>query len=211
MVLHSNNIKEPPYPKPIVAWFVVGMLIVAAIVSFIDRQIIAIVVDYIKYDLAVGDAQIGWLYGIFAIFYALAGFPIAWLSDHKSRKHIIAVGVFFLEHHDRCLRFNAELLAAFPGPAGDRGGRGHTYARTDIANGRLFPARKNPIGAQRSSGGPNYRYGDRCHYWWLGARGRCGCRGGNSALFWCATTLATDVRLRWRTGFGTGLFIFSHS
>ena len=59
MVLHSNNIKEPPYPKPIVAWFVVGMLIVAAIVSFIDRQIIAIVVDYIKYDLAVGDAQIG--------------------------------------------------------------------------------------------------------------------------------------------------------
>lgn len=95
MVLHSNNIKEPPYPKPIVAWFVVGMLIVAAIVSFIDRQIIAIVVDYIKYDLAVGDAQIGWLYGIFAIFYALAGFPIVWLSDHKSRKHIIAVGVFF--------------------------------------------------------------------------------------------------------------------
>lgn len=92
--MDSNTIKMPPYPKPIVAWLVVGMLIVAAIFSFIDRQIVAIVVDDMKADLGVGDAQIGWLYGIFAVFYALAGFPIAWLSDHKSRKHIIAIGVF---------------------------------------------------------------------------------------------------------------------
>ena len=92
--MDSNNIKMPPYPKPIVAWLVVGMLIVAAIFSFIDRQIVAIVVDDMKADLGVGDAQIGWLYGIFAVFYALAGFPIAWLSDHKSRKHIIAIGIF---------------------------------------------------------------------------------------------------------------------
>ena len=92
--MDSNTAIAPPYPKPIVAWLVVGMLIVAAIFSFIDRQIVAIVVDDMKHDLGVGDAQIGWLYGIFAVFYALAGFPLAWLSDHKSRKHIIAIGIF---------------------------------------------------------------------------------------------------------------------
>ena len=95
LFMNSAVIKAPPYPKPIVAWIVVSMLLVAAIVSFIDRQVIAIVIDDMKSDLAVGDAQIGWLYGIFAVFYALAGFPIAWLSDHKSRKHIIAIGIFF--------------------------------------------------------------------------------------------------------------------
>jgi len=92
--MDSNTAIAPPYPKPVVAWLVVGMLIVAAIFSFIDRQIVAIVVDDMKHDLGVGDAQIGWLYGIFAVFYALAGFPLAWLSDHKSRKHIIAIGIF---------------------------------------------------------------------------------------------------------------------
>ena len=151
--MHSNNIKEPPYPKPIVAWFVVGMLIVAAIVSFIDRQIIAIVVDYIKYDLAVGDAQIGWLYGIFAIFYALAGFPIAWLSDHKSRKHIIAV-VFFLEHHDRCLRFNAELLAAFLGPVGIGVGEATLMPAPISLMGDYFPREKIPLVRSVLQAGP---------------------------------------------------------
>ena len=75
-------------------WFVVGVLFLAALVAFVDRQIVAIVVDQMKADLGVGDAEIGWLYGLFAIFYAIAGLPIAWLADRYSRKHIIAAGVF---------------------------------------------------------------------------------------------------------------------
>ena len=85
---------EAPYPKPWYAWFVVGVLIFAALIAFIDRQVVAIVVEPMKADLGVGDAQIGWLYGVFAVFYAVAGLPIAWLADRKSRKHIIAAGIF---------------------------------------------------------------------------------------------------------------------
>ena len=47
-----------------------------------------------KEDLGVGDTEIGWLYGVFALFYAVAAVPIAALADSKSRKHIIAVGIF---------------------------------------------------------------------------------------------------------------------
>lgn len=47
-----------------------------------------------KEDLGVGDTEIGWLYGIFALFYAVAAVPIAALADTKSRKHIIAIGIF---------------------------------------------------------------------------------------------------------------------
>jgi MFS family permease len=84
-----------PYPKPVYAWLVIGILILASILSFIDRQIVAIVADSMKADLGIGDAQIGLLYGIFAVFYAVAGLPLAYLADRKSRKHIIAAGVLF--------------------------------------------------------------------------------------------------------------------
>jgi len=83
------------YPRPAYAWFVVALLVLASIISYIDRQVVAIVADQMKADLGIGDAQIGLLYGIFAVFYAIAGLPIAYLADRKSRKYIIAAGVFF--------------------------------------------------------------------------------------------------------------------
>lgn len=83
-----------PYPSRKYAWFVVFILIICSLVAFIDRQIVAIVVEPMKADLGVGDVEIGWLYGVFALFYAIAALPIATLADTRSRKHIIAVGVF---------------------------------------------------------------------------------------------------------------------
>mgnify|MGYP001969072610 FL=1 len=83
-----------PYPDRRYAWFVVFVLIIASLIAFIDRQVVAIVVDPMKEDLGVGDTEIGWLYGMFALFYAVAAVPIATLADSKSRKHIIAIGIF---------------------------------------------------------------------------------------------------------------------
>ena len=84
-----------PHPNPAYSWAVVGALVLAALVAFIDRQVVAIVVDPMKADLGVNDAQIGWLYGVFAVFYAIAALPIAWLADRRSRKFIVAAGIFF--------------------------------------------------------------------------------------------------------------------
>ena len=84
-----------PYPNRKYAWFVVFVLIIASLVAFIDRQVVAIVVEPMQQDLGVGDTEIGWLYGVFALFYAVAAIPIAWLADHKSRKWIISIGIFF--------------------------------------------------------------------------------------------------------------------
>ena len=62
--------------------------------SFIDRQIIALLVDPIKRDMNVTDTQIGLLQGIsFALFYCFLGVPIGMLADRSNRKKIIAVGV----------------------------------------------------------------------------------------------------------------------
>jgi len=82
-----------PYPDRKYAWFVVFVLILASLIAFIDRQVVAIVVGPMQEDLGVGDTEIGWLYGVFALFYAVAALPIATLADIKSRKTIIAVGI----------------------------------------------------------------------------------------------------------------------
>lgn len=74
-------------------WWVVTVLMLAMVVSFIDRQIIALIIEPMKHDLNLSDTAVGWLYSGFAIFYAIAGYPLAWLADRKNRKVIISVGL----------------------------------------------------------------------------------------------------------------------
>ena len=83
------------YPHPAVAWGIVALLVLASLVSFVDRQVVAIVVEPMKQDLGLTDSEVGWLYGVFAVFYALGALPIAWLADNRSRTVVIGIGVGF--------------------------------------------------------------------------------------------------------------------
>lgn len=76
------------------AWFVVFMLCLAAVISFIDRQIISLLVDPIKDDLGISDTQVSLLQGFaFALFYSAAAIPMGRLVDAKNRKTIIIAGM----------------------------------------------------------------------------------------------------------------------
>ena len=62
--------------------------------NFIDRQIIGILSPFIKADLGLDDAQLGWLKGLyFALLYTCVGIPIAWLADRYSRVNIVAISL----------------------------------------------------------------------------------------------------------------------
>lgn len=62
--------------------------------SFMDRQILAILLEPIKRDLTLNDTQLGLLSGlVFAIFYATLGIPIARLADRSNRRNIIAASL----------------------------------------------------------------------------------------------------------------------
>lgn len=83
-----------PYPSAGQSWYMVFVLMIFYVFSFIDRQIIALLVDPIKRDLHINDTQIGLLQGIsFALLYCTLGVPIGWLADRRNRKSIIAAGV----------------------------------------------------------------------------------------------------------------------
>jgi MFS family permease len=84
---------EEAYPPIGYAWYVVGVLTLVYIFSFIDRQILTLLVEPIKRDFQINDTQMSLLTGIaFAAFYTLFGFPFGRLADSKSRRTIIAVG-----------------------------------------------------------------------------------------------------------------------
>ena len=78
-------------------WYVVVILMLAQVVSFIDRQVITLLVQLIRADLAINDTGMSLLMGLaFVIFYVTMGVPIARLSDRYSRRTIIAIAMPFV-------------------------------------------------------------------------------------------------------------------
>lgn len=71
-----------------------ALLTITYFFSFMDRQILAILLEAIKADLKLSDTQLGLLSGlVFAIFYATLGIPIARYADRANRRNIIAVSL----------------------------------------------------------------------------------------------------------------------
>lgn len=92
-VMQGNRTAEA-WPSPYASWYLVSVLMIAYIFSFIDRTILALLVQPIRADLGISDTQISLLHGFaFAIFYTVMGIPIATLADRKNRRNIIAIGM----------------------------------------------------------------------------------------------------------------------
>ena len=70
------------------------MLLAVYIFNFLDRQILAVLLQSIKLEFSFSDTQLGLLGGLaFAVFYSVLGIPIAWLADRFNRRNIIAVAL----------------------------------------------------------------------------------------------------------------------
>jgi len=92
--LASNSGLEAPYPKPARAWYVLGLLTLVYIFSFLDRTILTLLVGPIRRDLHITDTQVSLLIGLsFAVFYTFLGVPIGRLADSRSRRGVIAAGI----------------------------------------------------------------------------------------------------------------------
>nr|XP_061799989.1 MFS-type efflux pump MSMEG_3705-like [Nerophis lumbriciformis] len=62
--------------------------------SFIDRQILSLLVEPIREDLNISDTQISLLAGLaFSVFYTVMGIPLARLADQSHRRNIITAGI----------------------------------------------------------------------------------------------------------------------
>ena len=64
--------------------------------SFVDRQILGLLVPFIKADLKINDTLVGLLAGTaFAIFYAVMGLPLGRVADSANRRNLISISIAF--------------------------------------------------------------------------------------------------------------------
>lgn len=80
--------------SPPVTWRTHYALFVLAsiyVFNYIDRQLMAILIEPVKLEFGISDTGIGLLSGVtFAVFYTVFGFPLGRLSDRVGRKPVIA-------------------------------------------------------------------------------------------------------------------------
>ena len=91
--------EEPPREaldeiSPGYANYVLGVLFLVYVINFIDRQVLSVFIGPIKEEFGVSDTAMGLLVGFaFALFYTVAGIPIARWADRGNRRTIIAIGL----------------------------------------------------------------------------------------------------------------------
>lgn len=81
-------------PSPRYRRYLFGTIVTVMMLNTVDRHIVAILADDIKLDLALTDAQLGWILGpSFTLIYAISVLPLARWADQGVRRNIIALGL----------------------------------------------------------------------------------------------------------------------
>ena len=88
----ADQTKTNPEKASGYRYYVLGMLGLTYAFSYMDRQIVSILLGDIKAEFSISDTQLGLLSGLaFALFYATMAIPIARLADRHNRMTIISV------------------------------------------------------------------------------------------------------------------------
>ncbi|MBY8823994.1 MFS transporter [Sphingomonas colocasiae] len=76
------------------AWYVALLMAAAHLLSFVDRFLMSLVMEPLKADLGVSDAQLGLLQGTgFVILYTVAAVPLGRMADRVNRRNLIIAGI----------------------------------------------------------------------------------------------------------------------
>jgi len=76
------------------AWGVAVCLSFGYALSFLDRELLSLVINPVKESFELTDFQVSLLLGpAFAIFYTIMGIPLGWAADRYNRTRLIAAGM----------------------------------------------------------------------------------------------------------------------
>jgi MFS family permease len=75
-------------------WYVVILLLLIFILSYLDRYIVTLLVEPIKKAMGLSDFQVGLLLGpAFSLFHVLVSIPLGWYGDRSNRKYLLIAGI----------------------------------------------------------------------------------------------------------------------
>ena len=73
-------------------YYVLSLLTVIGVFNYLDRGVLAMAMEPMKAEFGVSDGELGLMSGFaFALFYAVAGVPIARWADRGNRNHVITL------------------------------------------------------------------------------------------------------------------------
>ena len=82
----KGYLTRPPY--------IIGVLLVMYVFAYMDRYLLALMVDPIKGSLGITDVQFSLIQGLaFGVFYGLFGLPMGWLVDRYSPRWVLFGGI----------------------------------------------------------------------------------------------------------------------
>ena len=85
---------EADWPNPRYGWYVTIVLLIAFTFSFVDRQVLNLLVEPIQQDLKISDTQISFLQGLaFVLTYVTMSVPLGRMVDRYNRVRIMIGGV----------------------------------------------------------------------------------------------------------------------
>lgn len=75
-------------------WMFLAILFLVCTSSYVDRQLMSVLIEPIKLEFGASDTMMGLLSGFaFAAFYAVLGIPVARIADRGDRKLVISVSL----------------------------------------------------------------------------------------------------------------------
>jgi MFS family permease len=93
---HGPTSTESAWPSRAAGWYATVLLTIAYTFSFVDRQVLNLLVEPIKADLSLSDTQISLLQGLaFVVPYVLFSVPVGRWVDMYRRVRILVGGVLF--------------------------------------------------------------------------------------------------------------------
>jgi MFS family permease len=69
------------------------VLFLVNVLNYYDRQTLAAILEPLRHEFSLSDTQLGGLFTLFTVVFALAGWPLGKLADTRSRRGLLAYGI----------------------------------------------------------------------------------------------------------------------
>jgi MFS family permease len=70
-----------------------AVLFLVNVLNYYDRQTLAAILEPLRHEFSLSDTQLGGLFTLFTVVFALAGWPLGKLADTRSRRGLLAGGI----------------------------------------------------------------------------------------------------------------------